>query len=347
MRDLLCRCRFVRPPRAGLHACSRRSGEVRRWHVEGGARAEGPSSPPGGREQPLRGQSPGGGARAATSPRCGVLGRPARISTPTAGPMRSVSAGTPERSRALAVTRRGARVPRHALGVQANLPRHGLDPPPHAGPPRRGAGENHHVGGTAFDAPRPGVRSLESPLEMNSSRLFVAERIARDNTRRNTKRCSATGSLAPLDRLRALSARSTRTTTGCRLTETVNHPRDQPPDADYGVTGFPGDGARYDSMTAADQDLGDPSRREHGQGDRGVRTAARLRAGALRRLGARDERGAHVGRTARAIDLFVGKASTYRMPCGPYLGPRVPQRRARATEPPAPASSTTTIAEPR
>ena len=63
---------------------------------------------------------------------------------------------------------------------------------------------------------------LESPLEMNSSRLFVAERVARDYAA-EYEAVFGTGSLAPLTdtgRFPPLGP----TTTGCRLTEPVDHP---------------------------------------------------------------------------------------------------------------------------
>jgi len=94
---------------------------------------------------------------------------------------------------------------------------------------------------------------LESPLEMNSSRLFVAERIAREYAA-EYEAVFGTGALAPLTdsaRFPPLDP----TTTGCRLTEPVDHPRLEPPDALYVCHGLPGDGAEYDSMTPADQDL--------------------------------------------------------------------------------------------
>jgi cytochrome c peroxidase len=88
---------------------------------------------------------------------------------------------------------------------------------------------------------------------MNSSRLFVAERIAR-NYAAEYEAVFGTGTLAPLSdsaRFPPLDP----STTGCRLTEPADHPRLEPPAALYVCHGMPGDGAEYDSMTPADQDL--------------------------------------------------------------------------------------------
>jgi cytochrome c peroxidase len=94
---------------------------------------------------------------------------------------------------------------------------------------------------------------LESPLEMNSSRLFVAQRIAQEYAEQYEAVFGA-GTLAPL----ADEARFpplTALTTGCRLAEPVDHPRLEPPDPLYTCHGMPGDGAEYDAMSSADQDL--------------------------------------------------------------------------------------------
>ncbi len=94
---------------------------------------------------------------------------------------------------------------------------------------------------------------LESPLEMNSSRLFVAERIAQEYAAAYEAVFGA-GSLAPLSD-EARFPPLTALTTGCRLAEPVDHPRLEPPADLYTCHGTPGDGAEYDSMTPADQDL--------------------------------------------------------------------------------------------
>jgi cytochrome c peroxidase len=94
---------------------------------------------------------------------------------------------------------------------------------------------------------------LENPVEMNSSRLFVAEQIAalyRDEY-------EAIFGAGTLDAL-ADAARFpplTPETTGCRLTSMLDHPRATPPDPLYECHGMPGDAAEYDAMAAADQEL--------------------------------------------------------------------------------------------
>jgi cytochrome c peroxidase len=94
---------------------------------------------------------------------------------------------------------------------------------------------------------------IESPLEMNSSRLFVAERIAQKYAGEYEAIFGA-GMLAPLADEKRFP-RLTPETTGCRLAESVDHPRLEPPDALYECHGIPGDRAEYDSMARADQDL--------------------------------------------------------------------------------------------
>lgn len=94
---------------------------------------------------------------------------------------------------------------------------------------------------------------IESPLEMNSSRLFVAQRIAQEYADEYEAVFGA-GTLGPfVDQARFPPL--TAETTGCRLTESVDHPRLEPPDAIYECHGMPGDGAEYDSMASADQDI--------------------------------------------------------------------------------------------
>jgi cytochrome c peroxidase len=95
--------------------------------------------------------------------------------------------------------------------------------------------------------------ALENPLEMNSSRLFLAQWIAANHATEYEALFGA-GTLAPLadtERFPPL----TPDTTGCTLTETVDHPRAQPPDPLYECHGFPGDGAEYDGLAASDQEL--------------------------------------------------------------------------------------------
>jgi cytochrome c peroxidase len=94
---------------------------------------------------------------------------------------------------------------------------------------------------------------IENPVEMNSSRLFVAQQIAQ-LYRSEYEDVFGDGTLAPLaDENRF--PRLTPETTGCRLTSAMDHPRASPPDPLYECRGLPGDGAEYDAMSAEDQDL--------------------------------------------------------------------------------------------
>lgn len=158
--------------------------------------------------------------------------------------------------------------------------------------------------------------ALENPLEMNSSRLFVAQRIAAEHAAEYEALFGA-GSLAPL----ADTARFpplTPETTGCQLTEDVDHPRAQPPDPIYDCHGFPGDGAEYDGMAPADQDLV----------TRVVVNAGKA-IGAYERLldcgPGRFDDWAHGDATAmnesevRGYELFVGKGKCVGCHSGPYL----------------------------
>jgi cytochrome c peroxidase len=95
--------------------------------------------------------------------------------------------------------------------------------------------------------------ALENPLEMNSSRLFLAEWIA-THYRDEYESIFGAGELAPLSDTQRFPA-LTADTTGCKLTQVVDHPRAQPPDPLYECHGFPGDGAEYDALAPADQEL--------------------------------------------------------------------------------------------
>jgi len=86
---------------------------------------------------------------------------------------------------------------------------------------------------------------LESVVEMNSSRLYMAEQLF---ARHRTQYEALFGPMPPLDdtaRFPSLSA----TVTGCQ----PSHPSDPAPTCDGPFHGSPGDGAEYDGMTAADQ----------------------------------------------------------------------------------------------
>jgi cytochrome c peroxidase len=94
---------------------------------------------------------------------------------------------------------------------------------------------------------------LENPLEMNSSRLFVAEQVAQ-KYRSEYESVFGAGTLADLkdaQRFPPLDAK----TTGCRLLMDVDHPRAPALDPAYECHGMPGDHAEYDGMTDADRDL--------------------------------------------------------------------------------------------
>jgi cytochrome c peroxidase len=95
--------------------------------------------------------------------------------------------------------------------------------------------------------------ALENPLEMNSSRLFLAQWIAQ-NYAAEYETLFGEGTLAPItdtQRFPPLSA----DTTGCSLTEDIDHPRALPPDPLYDCHGFPGDDAEYDALAPSDQEL--------------------------------------------------------------------------------------------
>jgi cytochrome c peroxidase len=94
---------------------------------------------------------------------------------------------------------------------------------------------------------------IENPLEMNSSRLFVAQFIA-TNYKAEYEAIFGAGTLDALSDA-ARFPPLTADTTGCKLTSNVDHPRALPPDALYECHGMPGDGAEYDGMTASDQEI--------------------------------------------------------------------------------------------
>jgi cytochrome c peroxidase len=95
--------------------------------------------------------------------------------------------------------------------------------------------------------------ALENPLEMNSSRLLLARWIF-EKYRTDYEAVFGSGALAALaDTVRFPSL--TPDTAGCRMKQSVDHPRALPPDPLYECHGIPGDGAEYDSMAAADRDL--------------------------------------------------------------------------------------------
>ncbi|HMJ16530.1 MAG TPA: cytochrome c peroxidase, partial [Polyangiaceae bacterium] len=157
---------------------------------------------------------------------------------------------------------------------------------------------------------------IENPLEMNSSRLFVAERIAaayrgqyEELFGAGTLQALADGSRFPL---------LTAATTGCHLTAALDHPRAQPPDPLYECHGIPGDGAEYDSMTGADQELV----------TRVVVNAGKAIAAFQRRLECGQSRfdtwvhgdaNALTAAEQRGFDLFVGKGRCVSCHSGPFF----------------------------
>jgi cytochrome c peroxidase len=157
---------------------------------------------------------------------------------------------------------------------------------------------------------------LENPLEMNSSRLFVAQRIARIYAAEYEAVFGA-GSLAPLQDTARFPVLTPKTT-GCRLTESVDHPRQQPPDPIYECHGTPGDSAEYDSMAPADRDL--VTRVVVNMGKAIAAYERLLDCGA-----GRFDDWAHGNASAltpseqRGFDLFVGKGACTGCHAGPYF----------------------------
>jgi len=157
---------------------------------------------------------------------------------------------------------------------------------------------------------------IENPLEMNSSRLFVAQWIF-DHYRGEYEAVFGANALAPLENESSFP-RLTPDTTGCSLTQSVDHPRAQPPDPLYECHGVPGDGAEYDSMTAVNRDL---VTRIVVNAGKSVAAYERLLVCGQGRFDAwvkgngsalspTEQRGAH---------LFVGKAKCVSCHSGPYL----------------------------
>ena len=155
--------------------------------------------------------------------------------------------------------------------------------------------------------------AIESPREMNSSRLFYAQQVFRHY---RTEYEAIFGAMPPLDdgsRFPALDA----ATTGC-------HGRD---DA-MTCHGMPGDDAEFDSMDAT------PARQPDGRmrSDRDLVTEVVINAGKtmaayMRRLGSRPGRfdrfmageEAFTDQEQRGLGLFVGEADCVRCHQGPYF----------------------------
>jgi cytochrome c peroxidase len=148
---------------------------------------------------------------------------------------------------------------------------------------------------------------IESPVEMNSSRLFAAEQVFAQH--RDAYE-AVFGSMPPLDDAARFPALSP-TETGCRELD-ANNACPTP------MRGTPGDGADYDHMAAADQD-----------------SVTRVVVNAGKALGAyerlltcgpsRFDRWMHGDRTAlgaseqRGAALFVGRAGCVSCHSGPYF----------------------------
>ena len=157
---------------------------------------------------------------------------------------------------------------------------------------------------------------LENPLEMNSSRLFVARQIAALYSAEYEAVFGAEA-LAPL----ADEARFpplTPQTTGCKLTGSVDHPRATPPDPMYECHGMPGDGAEYDAMSAQDQDF--VTRVVVNMGKAIAAYERTLSCGPGRFDDwARGDAAALTASEARGFQLFRGKGACASCHSGPYF----------------------------
>jgi cytochrome c peroxidase len=157
---------------------------------------------------------------------------------------------------------------------------------------------------------------IENPLEMNSSRLFVAQWIAA-HYKKEYEAVFGAGTLDGLDddgRFPTLSPE----TTGCRLTEVVDHPQAEPPDPLYECHGMPGDGAEYDSMAKEDQELVTAVIVNAGKA---VAAYERLVVCGPGRFDAwvHGDEGALTAEEQRGLKLFVGKAKCLDCHAGPHF----------------------------
>lgn len=157
---------------------------------------------------------------------------------------------------------------------------------------------------------------IENPLEMNSSRLFVAQWIA-THYKAAYEAVFGAGALDPLadtSRFPVLTA----DTTGCSLTQTIDHPRALPPDPLYVCHGMPGDGAEYDSMAPSDQEL---VTRVVVNAGKAVAAYERLLACGPSRFDAwvHGDRDALTEKERRGLALFVGKAKCASCHGGPFF----------------------------
>jgi cytochrome c peroxidase len=107
-------------------------------------------------------------------------------------------------------------------------------------------------------------------------------------------------------------------TTGCVLTQSVDHPRALPPDPIYECHGMPGDGAEWDSMAPADQEL---VTRIVVNAGKSVAAYERLLVCGQGRFDAwvQGDASALTESEQRGAFLFVGKAKCADCHAGPYL----------------------------
>lgn len=157
---------------------------------------------------------------------------------------------------------------------------------------------------------------IENPLEMNTSRLFVAQWIA-EHYRADYEAIFGTGALEPLGDT-ARFPTLTPETTGCTLTQPVDHPRALPPDPIYECHGMPGDGAEWDAMASTDQEL---VTRIVVNAGKSVAAYERLLVCGQGRFDAwvQGDTGALTESEQRGAFLFVGKAKCVDCHSGPYL----------------------------
>lgn len=157
---------------------------------------------------------------------------------------------------------------------------------------------------------------IENPLEMNSSRLFVAQYIA-THYKDEYEAVFGAGALDPLadtTRFPTLTAE----TTGCSLTETIDHPRAARPDPLYVCHGMPDDEAEYDSMDPADQEI---VTRIVVNAGKAVAAYERLLACGPSRFDAwvHGDSEAMTEQEQRGLALFVGKAKCASCHSGAFL----------------------------
>lgn len=157
---------------------------------------------------------------------------------------------------------------------------------------------------------------FENPLEMNSSRLFVAQQVAA-RYEAEYEAAFGKGSLGDIGsaaRIPKLSGENT----GCKLTSDVPRPRALPPDKLYECHGVPGDGAEFDGLSGDDQTLV----------TRIVTNVGKALAAYQRQLTcgpSRFDAWVHGDATAlslteqQGLEVFIGKGECASCHSGPYL----------------------------